>query len=899
MYILGLNYNNKDAAACLLKDGKLIAAAEEERFLGIKHTDIYPKNAINFCLNKEGITIDDIDYIAKPDVSAKKVNGKIILDIEKKNNEYKIPHHLCHAASAFRLSDFKKSNILTSDGRGEIESAAFFIGDDNKITRQWSIPFDKCSIGGKYKYVTMALNFGYFGEGKTMGLAPYGRPQPYSKDILYIKKHNDYLQNNKGFNLPFEPRKDEPLLQHHKDLAASVQHALEISLLNLMDEIYDTNPNNNICLAGGVFFNCKLNGLILKRDYIKNIFIHPNAGDGGCAIGAALELYSHLGYKSKGLMNHSYYGPEYSNEEIKKAIDKFNLEAEYYDDITGIAAELMAKGNIIGWFQGRMEWGPRALGNRSILADPTVPGMNDKVNEVKRREKWRPFGPSILEEKAKDWLENHYHSPFMLLSFQVKKEMQKLIPAVVHIDGSTRPQTVSKETNPIYYKLIKEFDKEKGVPMILNTSFNDKGVPIVRSPSDAIRNFLNMKMDYLVMGNYLIKKNMPSRSEKNTNLQVRGYDKKGKPFKRIAVSVFKKGFVNPIENKLEFLGNEAQFSLPKGDYFLVSYGIETPDEESSDVKEDPVDNKNPPYYFLKESIKIPDVITLNGSDTHLLNLFVKIDNKPAEIKYLNHHCLEASNNKYNHFFSQQMFRDSKNLGNYLKLYLTEGKYNLMTHITNSNIPVLITEEGIEVDKDKSYTINIDSSKIKKFTAEGFVMDKPADKIGLHLTIPDFATYLELDNLKNKKPIGVLDKKWVVNYAFLTKYINDGDYYRYEYITNRKKIAENIKFGGFLKNIELTTDKSQYSPNERIKLNLVIEDSYGNRLAIMKFEKNKKTDLSKPQLFINQNYTKDLSEFLHLENQVNAPEKKGAYNLSVKYNAGFYGLIEKETEIKVI
>lgn len=292
----------------------------------------------------------------------------------------------------------------------------------------------------------------------------------------------------------------------HKDLAAGLQKALEDAVLKLVDEIASLNSTKKLCLAGGTFLNCKTNGLIVEKKLFDDIYIQPAASDDGGAVGAAYEVLSRLDGRSKTIMNHAYWGPSYTNEEIEAALKAANAKYEFHDDIAGVAAELLTKGKIIGWFQGKMEVGPRALGNRSILANPSVPGMWEKVNAIKSREKWRPLAPSMLEESMEEYFGFKWPSPFMILSFNVLEEKRKEIQAVVHVDGSTRPHTVTPESNPIYYKLIKSFEELSSIPVVLNTSFNDNTEPIVCSPQDAIRTFIKNPLDNLAIGNFLVSK---------------------------------------------------------------------------------------------------------------------------------------------------------------------------------------------------------------------------------------------------------------------------------------------------------------------------------------------------------------------------------------------------------
>ncbi len=510
-------------ATALIKDGKLVAMAEEERFSRVKHNFFVNPDkgykiseSMEFCLNFEGITVNDIDYfsfgkIIPPfdNTYSKTIKNKPPKIIRNKNMFF-IPHHLAHSASTYRVSPYKSSAILNIDGNGDRETASAFAGEGNDISFLWDIlDHDRTtSIGSVYEIATMLLGLGQFGQGKTMGLASYGQPSIDFSNFLNIKSITDWKIDNLGLRRHFIDlmrSKNAPFLNKHKDFAASLQNALEKSALKLADELYSSYKNKNLCMAGGVMLNCKMNSTLLEKSPFKNIFIQPAAHDAGCVLGAGMETYAQLGYDSKFIMEHPYFGPEFTGEQIKKALILAKLEFENHKSIPGVAAELLSKGNIIGWFQGRMEIGPRALGNRSILADPTSIKIRDRVNKLKGRELWRPLAPSILEGKEKLYFENPYPSPFMLLSFKIKDDKAKELEGVCHVDQTTRPQTVLKKTNPKYHALINYFNKEKGTPMVLNTSFNTFYEPIVCTPQDAIKTFKEIGLDYLCIGSFLVK----------------------------------------------------------------------------------------------------------------------------------------------------------------------------------------------------------------------------------------------------------------------------------------------------------------------------------------------------------------------------------------------------------
>jgi carbamoyltransferase len=548
MYFLGINGGWHDNSACLIEDNKIIAFVEEERFVNVKHSPGYfPLNAIKFCLKEAGIKISDVDeisYFLKPSFKLFSKRSKLsrptsfinsylntksaktspiyylknYFRTDKKINY--IEHHLCHAASSFYLSGFKKANILSIDGVGEGTSTLMAFGNKKNIEKIKEM-FYPNSLGILYSIFTDFLGFkANSDEGKVMGLAPYGIPKYdffkmgiikfeeggykiNEKIINYLSFENPSLNGVKNFG---EPRRFRDINENDKNIAASLQDALEKTIVHISEWVKDQTGSDKFCLAGGVALNCKANGYLLEQDFVNDIFIQPAAGDAGTALGAALITAMNYGFKfSK--MNHVYFGPSYTDEYIEKELKIAKIPYEKISDPSGTAAELLAQGKIVGWFQGRMEAGPRALGNRSILADPRDPEIKDKLNYlVKHREPFRPFCPSLLDKAKKEYLENAYESPFMILSFKVPEEKRKEIPGVVHVDGTVRPQTVTKEANPKYYKLISEFEKLTGVPVVLNTSFNDKGQPIVENPGQAVKMFFGTGMDALIIENFLIKK---------------------------------------------------------------------------------------------------------------------------------------------------------------------------------------------------------------------------------------------------------------------------------------------------------------------------------------------------------------------------------------------------------
>lgn len=563
-YVLGLSQGSaSNPSATLVHNGKLVAAAEEERFIRVKSAPkAFPQKAIDFCLSYAGITIADVDKIAisfdsprlyllkEACFMAKRPQIMVLIpDMVKTYKELKTPilkkekekvcyfsHHLSHAASAFYLSGFAKSNIVTIDGRGETEATTLAIGDNKRIDVVKKYSYLN-SLGDLWERFTYTLGFTpHMHEGKVMGLAPYGKPLESSGLIKYtrngysletpqvymaaiksmikklIKKESinqDTIRFDNLVTKKFGPRRkpEEKIVQKHADIAATIQNVYETVLIKLATQLYELTRIKNFSLAGGCALNCSANGRLFEESFVKNIFVQPAANDAGGSIGAALLAAQENRELRSYKMKDAYLGPCYDEDAIKETLVKNRLKFDNYKDIAGVCAELIAKKRIIGWFQGRMEIGPRALGNRSILADPTDKNIKDIVNlKVKHREPWRPFAPTLLYENMREYLEHPYYSPFMLMSFKVKKEKIEEIPSVVHVDNSTRPQILKKETNPLYYRLIKEFEKIKGVPCVLNTSFNDRGEPIVCSPQDAINTFKKTKLDYLVIGNYLVKK---------------------------------------------------------------------------------------------------------------------------------------------------------------------------------------------------------------------------------------------------------------------------------------------------------------------------------------------------------------------------------------------------------
>ena len=590
--ILGISAFYHDSAACILKDGEIIAAAQEERFTRKKHDPSYPHNAIKFVLNYANLKLSEVDQIVffeKPFlkferlletyiafapkgfnsfvkamplwIKEKLYQKRFLFDNLKRHDKSYISnknlffsdHHLSHAASAFFPSPFNESIIITADGVGEWATTTVAIGKNNKIEIKKEIHFPH-SLGLLYSAFTYYTGFKVNGgEYKLMGLAPYGKPTYVNeiKKLIDVKNDGTFRLNqdyfnyatgltmtNDKFNELFGEKPRDPvnenLSEFHMNIAASIQNVTEEIMIKLARSVAKEYKIKNLCLAGGVALNCVANGKILKENIFENIWVQPAAGDAGGSIGAALALWhDDLGNEriinSTDSMNCSYLGPEYSDEKIKNILNEIGAEYKRLetDEMLDFTVENLIKGNAIGWFQGRMEFGPRALGNRSIIGDARSPDMQKKLNlKVKFRESFRPFAPSVLYEDLNDWFDLKNESPYMLMVTNVikskltqnfdndnsKKGLEKLdvirskIPAVTHVDNSARVQTVTKK-NGIYYELIKKFKNQTGCPVIVNTSFNVRGEPPVNTPLDAYRCFMSTDLDLLVIGNYVLQKN--------------------------------------------------------------------------------------------------------------------------------------------------------------------------------------------------------------------------------------------------------------------------------------------------------------------------------------------------------------------------------------------------------
>ena len=591
MDILGVSCYFHDAAAALIRDGQLVAAAEEERFSRKKHDYDFPQNAIDFCLRMGGIRAADLDYVAffeKPLVKFERLLLTSMQTFPRSHRVFReamiswlgdklwikdliqkrlgVPpskiffseHHISHAASAFFCSPFEEAAVLTVDGVGEWVTASFGTGKDTDIKLLKEIRFPH-SLGLLYSAFTAFLGFEVNeGEYKVMGMAPFGEPKYLDKVYKLIRFGNDgsfeldmdyfsfHCSTDRTFNGKFEdlfgPSRDprahfftaasgypsyygeQPLQygdlakqnQYYADIAASIQAVTEEAMLKMANYVHQETGLRNLCMAGGVALNSVANGRILRETPFEEIFIQPAAGDGGGAIGAAFFAYHMvLGKPRDFVLKHAYWGEEHDPGSTETFLKENNIRYQRIDNEEKLlerAVDWLQQGKVIGWHQGRFEWGPRALGNRSILADPRRADMKDLVNvKIKFREPFRPFAPSVMAEYVEDYFvlsdaTRHYPARYMLYVVDVKEAKRDLIPAVTHVDGTGRLQTVERDTNPRYYRLIDAFREASGVPVVLNTSFNLKGEPIVNTPQEAFHTFTQSGMDALIIGDYVIEK---------------------------------------------------------------------------------------------------------------------------------------------------------------------------------------------------------------------------------------------------------------------------------------------------------------------------------------------------------------------------------------------------------
>jgi carbamoyltransferase len=579
VYILGINAYHADAAACLVRDGALIAAAEEERFRRTKHWAGFPSEAIRYCLNEARVSLDQVDHVAVNQDSKANLWRKIeftlvarpdlLLVIDRIRNRksrasipeqlqkvapgqrfhgevHDVEHHLAHLGSAFLISPFEHAAVVSVDGFGDFASAAWGVGTGTEITIDDKVYFPH-SLGMFYEALTQYLGFPHYGdEYKVMGLAPYGQPNylgamrdivllqddgSFRLNLAYFRHHHEKIEYEWDNGAPrvdhlFSPAllellgparfEGEALTARHKDIARSIQAMYEEAFFHLLNSVHEHHGVGALALAGGCAMNSVANGKVYQRTPFERLYVQAAAGDAGGAIGAAFVTWHELnrGAGREMVMDHAAWGPEFTPAEISAALhmrrDELSEQRCVVNDIDDEAelcrmtAKALTCGKVVGWFQGRMEWGPRALGNRSILCDPRRADMKELLNlKIKRRESFRPFAPSVLREAVPAWFEVDDDVPFMMQVYPVRKERRSQIPAVTHVDGSGRLQTVTRESNPLYYRLIAAFAELTGVPMVLNTSFNENE-PVVCRPEEALDCFLRTKMDVLVLGTWFV-----------------------------------------------------------------------------------------------------------------------------------------------------------------------------------------------------------------------------------------------------------------------------------------------------------------------------------------------------------------------------------------------------------
>ena len=578
MKILGLNAYHGDSSACLLIDGQLVAAAEEERFRRVKHWAGFPSRAILYCLEEAGISLGEIDVVANNSDPRANLGRKILYTLARRPNPallfdrvrnarrrydvagdfvaafagerfrasiHRVEHHQAHLASAFMVSVFDEAAVLSVDGFGDFSSAAWGIGRDNAIEVANRIYFPH-SLGIFYQALTQYLGFPHYGdEYKVMGLAPYGEPRyldalrrivrltsdgGFRLELDYFRHHREKIEYSWESGAPSVGRlysnalcellgparaQGDEIDTHHRDLARSVQAMYEEAFIHLLNRLQAQTGADCLALAGGCAMNSVANGKIYARTPFKRVYVHPAAGDAGGAIGAALLAErARRPATPRFVMEHASWGPAFNDDEVAQVVDdhRADLDAHHcrversddLDELCRRTARLIADGKVVGWFQGRMEWGPRALGNRSIVCDPRRADMKDILNrKIKRRESFRPFAPSILRDAVSDWFETDDDVPFMMKVFQIREHKRAQIPAVTHVDGSGRLQTVTRASNSLYYRLIEAFRDTTGVPLVLNTSFNENE-PVVCQPAEALDCFLRTEMDVLVLGQTLI-----------------------------------------------------------------------------------------------------------------------------------------------------------------------------------------------------------------------------------------------------------------------------------------------------------------------------------------------------------------------------------------------------------
>jgi carbamoyltransferase len=562
MYVLGISCFYHDAAACIIRDGVIVAAAEEERFTRKKHDSSLPSNAIKYCLHEAGISVEQLDAVGfyeKPLLKFERILQSALQTFPRsyevfrkaipiwfrdklwirsliqdelkpfRGRIYFIEHHLSHAASCFLVSPFEHAAILTLDGVGEWTTTAYGVGHGNKLELTKEIRYPH-SLGLLYSAFTAHLGFEVNeGEYKVMGLAAYGKPTYYDQvrslidikddgsfqlDMDYFAYHYSLHSLSPKFYEAFGPSRDpeSPMEQHYADLASSLQKVVEEAMLAGATYLKRTTGLDRLCMAGGVALNSVANGRVLKEAGFEDLWIQPSAGDAGGAVGVAAYIYYTINDRPRapeGVMSNAYLGPGYSEVEIRRFLDDYGIAYERLDEAELVrrTAGMLADDMVVGWYMGRMEFGPRALGARSILANASNPQMKDILNEkIKHREQFRPFAPAVLLEETPAWfdLDARHESPYMLLVVDVHPDKRDRLPAITHVDGSARLQTVKAEENGLYYRVIKEYFGLTGVPVIVNTSFNVRGEPIVCTPAEAYNCFSHTDMDALVMGPYVV-----------------------------------------------------------------------------------------------------------------------------------------------------------------------------------------------------------------------------------------------------------------------------------------------------------------------------------------------------------------------------------------------------------
>ena len=582
MHILGINAYHADSAACLVRDGELVAAAEEERFRRVKHWAGFPTEAVRYCLAEAGVALAEVDHVAVNRDPKARLLQKVLFGLAKRPSLalitdrlrnaarvrgvrealaagfgvepdgigaafHNVEHHRAHLASAFHVAPFERAAVVSVDGFGDFASALWGRGEGNRIEVAGRVLFPH-SLGLFYQAVTQFLGFWAYGdEYKVMGLAPYGRPTAldamrrivrlrpdggYELGLDYFRHHAEGVEmvwdggapevgrifSDALADLLGPPRaRDEPIDERHRDIAASLQAMYEEAFFHLLNAVRRRTGERALCLAGGCAMNSVANGKVFDRTGFEELWVQAAAGDAGGAIGAAYVVWNEALGRPRGfVMDHAYLGPAFSGAEVRAELDRRGNEIQAAgcairrigdeDELCRLAAERIAEGKVVGWFQGRMEWGPRALGNRSIVCDPRRADMKGILNrKIKRRESFRPFAPSVLREHVAEWFETDHDVPFMLQVYRVRADKRPLIPAVTHVDGSGRLQTVRRGQNPRYHRLIEAFHRRTGVPMVLNTSFNENE-PVVCRPAEAVDCFLRTRMDALVLGDHLVER---------------------------------------------------------------------------------------------------------------------------------------------------------------------------------------------------------------------------------------------------------------------------------------------------------------------------------------------------------------------------------------------------------